>query len=216
MSLKIMPPEMTRFLQVGPNEEAVDQPLYSMQSYLTAGATSYTFFQQSRGQATNGVADTNMDNAGSLSAGKRFAITALGVHFIPSAPQVNNAGASTLSALNDIKKVIEGIGSLNLTILNKTYLEIAPLSTMPSGMGVWSGGASYQRTQTSPADGDGFIAYGTNGLPTPSGRYTLAVPIPIPPQVTFSVVLTFPTAITVSSNSRIGIFLWGVQIRAKQ
>jgi len=214
--LQIIPAEMKAFLQPGPNEEAVDQPLYHLQSYGTGGATSFTFFQTAQGSATNGLADTNMDNAGSLSAGKRFAIFAVGVHFIPSAPQVNNAGASSASALNDIKKVIEGIGSLTLTVLNKVYLNVAPLSMLPSGMGIFNGGAAYQATQSSGANGDGFIAYGTNGIPAPASRYQLRVPIPIPPQVTFSVSLAFPTAITVTTASRIGLFLWGIQIRAKQ
>lgn len=214
--LKIMPSEMKNFLQVGANEEAVDQPLYHFQSYATGGATSYTFFQTASGNATNGLADTNMDNAGSLSAGKRFAITSIGVHFIPSAPQVNNAGASSASALNDIKKVIEGIGFLQLNVLNKNYLTLAPLSSLPSGEGVAVGGAAYQATQASAANGDGFIAYGTNGMPIPAARYVLGVPIPIPAQVTFSVGIFFPSAITVTTASRIGVTLWGMQIRAKQ
>lgn len=214
-SLKIMPAEMKNFLQVSANEEAVDQPLYHYQSYGTGGATSFTFFQTASGNATNGLADTNMDNAGSLSAGKRFAVSAISIHMIPSAPMVFNA-ASTASALNDLKAVIEGIGYASFNVLNKNYLTIAPLSSLPSGQGVNVGGASYQRTQASGADGNGFIAYGTNGVPLPSARYQLGVPIPIPAQVTFSVGLFFPTAITISTAARIGVTLWGLQIRAKQ
>ena len=208
-------PEMLDFLTPKENEEAVDQPLYHLQAYGTGGATSFSFFQTAVGSATNGLSDTNMDNAGSLSAGKRFGVFSIGAHFIPSAPMVFNA-ASTASALNDIKAVIEGIGNLTFTVLNKTYLQAAPLSMLPSGMGVAVGGASYQRTQTMAADGNGFIAYGTNGIPTPGGRYQLRVPIPIPSQVTFSALVSFNTAVSVSTAGRLGIFLWGMQIRAKQ
>lgn len=216
MSLKIMPAEMARFLQVAPNEEAVDQPLYHLQSYGTSGATSFTFFNTATGSATNGLADTNMDNAGNLSAGKRFAIYSIGIYFIGSAPQVNNSGASTASSLNDAKKVLEGIGYFQFQVLTKNYLTIAPPSALPAGMGTFVGGASYQVTQSSAANGDGFIAYGTNGLPAPNFRYNLKVPIPIPAQVSFSATLNFPTAITITTASRIGVFLWGIQIRAKQ
>ncbi len=207
---------MRDFIQPKANEEAVDQPLYHLQSYGTAGATSFTFFQTATGSATNGLADTNMDNAGSLSVGKRFAVFSIGVHFIPSAPQVNNAGASAASALNDIKKVIEGIGYLQFVVLNKTYLVAAPLSMLPSGMGIYTGGAAYQATQASAAAGDGFIAYGTNGMPYAQARYQLRVPIPIPSQVSFNVTLNFPTAIAVTTASRVGVFLWGIQNRAMQ
>lgn len=215
MSINIMPQEMKNFLQVSPNEEAVDQPLYHIQSYGTSGATSFTFFQTARGSATNGLADTNMDNAGNLSAGKRMAVTSIGVCFLASPAMVFNA-ASTASALNDAQKVLEGIGSLSFVVLNKDYLDVAPISLLPAGFGINIGGASYQRTQASAADGNGFIAYANNGVPIPQARYQLKVPIPIPQQVSFQVTMAFPTAITVTTASRIGVHLYGIQIRAKQ
>lgn len=214
--LQIIPNEMKAFMTPGPNEEAIDQPLYHLQAYGTGGATSFTFFQTAKGSATNGLADTNMNIAGALSVGQKFVVMSIGVYFIGSAPQVNNAGASTASSLNDSKKVLEGIGSFSFFVLNKDYLDLAPLSALPSGMGTFVGGAAYQATQTSGAPGDGFISYGTNGLPVASARYQLRCPIPIPAQVTFSAVINFPTAITVTTASRMGVYLWGMLIRAKQ
>lgn len=213
--LQIISQQMREFLQPKSTEEAVDQPLYHYQSYGTAGATSFTFFQTAQGSATNGIADTNMPQAGSLSAGQKFAVMSIGVHFIGSPPQVFNAAVTT-SQLNDAKGVLEGIGSLSFNVLNKNYLNIAPLSALPAGEGTYVGGASYQRTQASAADGNGYIAYATNGLPVPSARYQLRVPIPIPAQTTFSVTVNFPTAITVGTASRLGITLWGVLIRVQQ
>ena len=213
---RFLPAQTKAFMQPNANEEMIDQPLYHFQSYGTSGATSFTFFQTTIGSATNGLSDTNMEQAGALSLGKKMAVLSVSVHFIPSAPQVNNAGASTASALNDIKKVIEGVGALQLTILNKPYLQVAPLSALPAGQGIYTSGASYQATQASGAAGDGFIAYGTNGMPLPSARYQLCTPLPIPSQVSFNVVITFPTAITVTTASRIGVYLWGPQIRAMQ
>lgn len=213
--LMSIPAEMKAFMQPSSNEEVIDQPLYHMQAYGTGGATGFTFFQTAQGSATNGLADTNMTNAGSLSVGQRFAVLSIGVYFVGSSPMVFNA-ASTASELNDAKGVLEGIGSLTFTVLNKTYLNIAPIAALPAGMGTFVGGAAYQRTQATGADGNGFIAYGTNGVPMPSARYQLRCPIPIPAQVSFNVTVNYPTAVTVSSASRLGIFLWGMLIRAKQ
>lgn len=213
--LQIMNSQIKEFIQPGSNEEAVDQPIYHIQSYGTSGATSFTFFNVAQGGATNGLSDTNMDQAGALSAGKRFAIFGISVAFFGSAPQVFNA-ASTASNLNDAKAVLEGIGNLNLIVLSKTYYQIAPLAYLPAGFGTFNGGASYQRTQASAADGNGFIASGVNGMPIPTAVRRLRVPIPIPQQVNFSVTMNFNTAITISTASRIGVFLDGVLVRAKQ
>lgn len=213
--LQIMNSQIKEFIQPGSNEEAVDQPIYHIQSYGTGGSTSLTFFNVAQGGATNGLSDTNMDQAGALSAGKRFAIFGLSVAFFGSAPQVFNA-ASTASNLNDAKAVLEGIANLNLIVLSKTYYQCAPLAYLPAGFGTFIGGAAYQRTQASGADGNGFIAEGVNGMPIPTAIRRLRVPIPIPQQVNFSVTMNFNAAITVSTASRIGVFLDGVLIRAKQ
>lgn len=213
--MQIITPEMRTFLTPQANEEAVDQPIYHLQSYGTGGATQFTFFNTAAGSATNGLSDTNMDQAGALSAGKRFAVFAIGICLIPSAPMVFNA-ASTASALNDLKSVIEGVGNFQFNVLAKNYFQIAPLAYLPAGFGTNVGGASYQRTQASAADGNGFIAYGNNGMPFPGARLKLKVPIPIPQQVNFSAVLNFNSAITISTASRIGVFLDGLLIRAKQ
>lgn len=215
MQMQLLSPKMREFLQPQSNEEAIDQPLYHIQSYGTAGATNFTFFNTAQGSATNGLADTNMDQAGALSAGKKYAVMGLCVAVFGSAPVVLNA-ASTAVALNDIKAVLEGIGSLTFNVLSKVYYQCAPLAYLPAGFGTFVGGASYQRTQASGADGNGFIAYGNNGVPIPAAIRRLRVPIPIPQQVNFSVTVNFPTAITVSTASRIGVFLDGLMIRAMQ
>ncbi len=213
--LQVITPEMKDFLQPKDNEEALDQPIYHLQSYGTGGATSFTFFNTAQGSATNGLSDTNMDQAGALSAGKRFAVFSISVALIPSAPQVFNA-VSTASALNDLKSVIEGIGNLSFTVLSKIYYQIAPIAYLPAGFGTYVGGASYQRTQASGADGNGFIAYGNNGMPMPQARVQLRVPIPIPQQVNFSSTISFNSAITITTAARIGVYLNGLLIRAKQ
>ena len=207
--------KMVEFLTPRDNEELLDQPIYHWQSYGTGGATQFTFFNVAKGAATNGISDTNMDQAGTLSAGKRFAVFGFSIGFIPSAPMVFNA-ASTASALNDLKAVIEGVANFQFNIIDKPYYEIAPLSFLPQGFGTFNGGAAYQRTQAAAADGNGFIAYGNNGLPYATNYRKLLHPLPIPQQSNFNAVINFNSAISVSTASRIGVVLHGALIRVKQ
>lgn len=213
--MKVLTPQMKEFLAASQNEEQVDQPIYSYVSYGTGGATSFTFFNTASGSATNGLGDTNMDAAAVLSAGKRFAVFGIGVHFIGSAPHVFNSAVTT-SQLNDIKGVLEGVSYFQFTVLDKVYYTIAPLSYLPGGFGVFVGGAAYQRTQASAADGNGYIAYGENGVPQPANMRKLRVAIPIPQQVRFAATVNFPTAVTIGTASRIGVILDGILIRARQ
>ena len=211
--------KMAGFLRARPDEEVIDQPLYHFQSYATTGAYNYTFFNTAIGSATNGIADTNMEAAGQLSAGKRFAVFGISVVFLPGvAPVTSQSTANTVppNAVNDAKGVLEGIGSLNFKVLNKDYLTIAPLSYLPAGFGTFMSASSIINNQQTAADKSMFGGYAVNGVPLPAAGRRLRVPISIPQQVTFSVTITFPSLITVGTASRIGIILEGLQIRANQ
>jgi hypothetical protein len=209
--------QMQAFLEAGPNEEAVDQPLYHIQAYGTAGATTFTFFNTAVGSATNGLSDTNMDASAVLSAGKRFAIFSIGVAYIPGQnPVLNNASTTTNFALNDAKGVLEGTANLQLKVLDKVYLIEAPLLRVPAGIGLFTGAGGIQRTQASAADGTSVVNYGTNGMPFLGAARKLRVPVPIPQQVRFEVTINYPTAVTVVTAGRIGCWLDGVLIRARQ
>ncbi len=215
----IVVPQMAGFLNPAANEEPIDQPIYHIQSYGTAGALSFTFFNTSVGSATNGFSDTNMDASSVLSAGKRFAVFGISIAFFPgAAPLVKQATANTLpiNAATDAKGVLEGIGNVQMTILDKPYYQIAPLAYLPAGFGTFVSAGGIQNTQQTAADGSMAVAYATNGLPQPSASRRLRIPIPIPQQVRFSVTVTFNSLITVGTASRIGCFLDGILIRAKQ
>src|SRR3974377_885065 len=104
----IIVPQMAAFLKVAPNEEAVDQPLYHIQSYAAAGTTlQYTFFNTAVGSATNGFSDTNMDSSSVLPAGKRFDIYGIAVAFFPGAATAVEQGTTAnivpANAQNDAK-----------------------------------------------------------------------------------------------------------------
>lgn len=212
--------EMQAFLRPSANEEMLDQPLYHFQSYGTAGATLFTFFQTTTGSATNLLSDTNMDVAGQLSAGKRFGLFGISVVFLPGiAPlvgQTTTANIVPTSAIADAKGVLEGIGFVELKIMDKRYGDWAPLAYLPAGMGTFGSIGGLINNQQTAANNSMEASWASNGIPLPAASRRLRVPLPLPPQVNFSVTLNFNTAITVSTASRIGVILDGVLIRAKQ
>ncbi|HXT00360.1 MAG TPA: hypothetical protein VN915_06770 [Elusimicrobiota bacterium] len=194
-------------------EEAVDQPLYHLQAYATAGSTQFTFFNTAAG----GYSVTNMDAQSVLSKGKRFAIFGIGIGYIGGQAIVQDTATTVLNSyLNDAQKVLEGVAWAELNILDKNYLREAPLTRLPGGVGLNVGGASFQRTQTSAADGTRQISYGSNGLPMLSCMRKLRVPIPLPEQTKFAVVVNFPTAVTVTTAGTLAVWLDGVLLRAVQ
>lgn len=211
---------MTKFLNPEVNEEIIDQPLYHFQTYAAAGATSLSFFNTAVGSATNGLADTNMDTASQLSIGKRAAIMGISVVFIPGeAPvvgQTTTANAIPQNAWNDLKAVMDGVAYLQLTLLEKVYYVIAPLSYLPAGFGSFGQGGGLVNNQTTAANNSMAAVGATNGLPLIAAARRLKAPLPIPSQMRFSVDIKFPTAIAVSAAGRIGVVLDCLQIRAKQ
>jgi len=207
-----IPPKMQGFLTPADNEEAVDQPLYHIQTYPTTGQLSLTFFN-----ATGGLAVTNMDSPKVLSKGKRFGCFSLGVAFIPGQAPAQNLTSLTLnSALNDAKAVLEGACYLEFKILDKVYLTESPLLRIPAGIGMFVGAGGIGRSLASAADGACQISYATNGMPMIGLNRKLHVPIPIPEQVQFAVTITWPALTTITTAGSLGIWLDGMLIRARQ
>jgi hypothetical protein len=212
-------PDMQKFLTPLRNaqgteiEEAVDQPIYHLQSYGTTGSTQFTFFNV----ATGGYSVTNMDAASVLSKGKRFAVFGIGIAFIPGQVPVQGSADTTVnSALNDAKKVLEGVGWAELNILDKNYLREAPLTRLPAGIGLSGIGGGIQRTQAAAADGTFQVSYASNGAPMLSCMRKLRVPITLPEQTKFGVTVNYPTAVTVTTAGTLACWLDGVLLRAVQ
>lgn len=197
----------------GEIEEAVDQPIYHIQAIATTSATQYTFFNTAAG----GYAVTNMDAASVLSKGKRFAIFGLGLAFIGGQNPVQHTTNTTLNSyLNDAKTVLESAGWLELNILDKNYLRESPLFRVPAGVGVHTGGAAVQQNLASAADRLDEVTYGANGMPLLSNMRKLRVPIPLPEQTKFAVVVNFSSALTLITAGSLATYLDGVLIRAIQ
>lgn len=194
-------------------EEAVDQPIYHRQAVATTSATQYTFFNTSAG----GYAVTNMDAQSVLSKGKRFAIFGLGLAYIPGQnPQQHTTNTTLNSALNDAKTILEADGWVELNILDKNYLREAPLFRLPAGVGLSVGGAAVQQNLASAADRLDQVSYATNGLPSLANLRKLRVPIPLPEQTKFAVVVNFSAALTTVTEGDLACWLDGVMLRAIQ
>lgn len=106
---------------------AIYQPLYDYQTKTLAATTQQTFFQTPIGQSSKTIADTNLQSAGSLPAGNRFAITGIQVEFMPL---MVLTGAAISQFANDVQAIYNS-GALVLTIGNKQFCTQAPLNKFP-------------------------------------------------------------------------------------
>ena len=168
--------QFANYLKVGPYpgypqaEEAIDQPLYHIQTYPAAGQLSFTFFGSTTG-ATGGYAVTNLTNANQLPLGNRFLCRAISVFFIPGVvPQVSAAakvfGATATSYVNDVTTVLEASASHSIRLTNKPYLNVAPLTYFPQGFGVNAEALNASLQLASAADYMASSGHANNGIPT--------------------------------------------------
>lgn len=190
--------------------EAIWQPFYDFQSYGTAGATSFTFFQVPNGQSNKTYADTNMELAGQFPAPTAFLCTAIMVFFSPgaNASLTGTAGAASQNWIDVVN--VANSGWLELTIGSKPYLRDAPIGKFapnftvggPASVAIASGATTIAQT---------MIAYARA-----QGRYYEITPFLIPQSQNFNVKLYFPTAVTVGNAGRVGIILDGFYYRQSQ
>ena len=211
--------QFAKFLQVGSDEEAIDQPLYHIQSYAAAGSLQFTFFNVTNGASgVNGYSDTNMTTASILSAGNRYLIRSVSVFFTSGvSPQVYNSTSMT-SYLNDVKAVLEATAYLQFDLNDKPYLRVAPLTYFPAGFGVFAPHASQNPLQASAADKVSYSSHATNGFPAKGAIHQLTVPLVIPELFRFQATLNFASLATLPSSTagRIGVVLNGLLIRPVQ
>lgn len=217
MSQKIfLSAQHLNFLRVGVGEEQVGRVLYHIQDYGTAGALKFAFFGKAKGDATNGLGDTNMDTSNGLSAGSRIMLMGMQIALLPGANPVQQAAASFKSHLNDANAVLMGLSYVTLKIGNKTYVEEGPIGRFPAGFGLAVGAGGIQTTQETGADAVNVVNYASNGLPTPAATRKFDVPLPLPQQTKLEVEINFPSLITVGTAARLGIWIPGVEIRKQQ
>lgn len=185
--------------------EVIRQSLYDTATYLAAGQTELLFFQQPKGQNGKTIADTNMEIAGSLPAGKSFLIEGIGIHLFPTA---NPSGvAATTNFLNDIYTFAKG-GNLNLFISSKSYLEESPLVCFPPQTGISNNPAVSTTVAATSMNSDNASLAGQVYMLSPT-------PLMLVPTTNFSVGLRWPAALPLPStqNMKVVVKLYGVMYR---
>lgn len=189
--------------------ECIWAPRYDWQTYASAGTTSMRFFQVPNGQSSKTIHDTNMDLAGQLPAPQEFLITSIEVAFIPVG-LVSFQGAQAVDAyVNDIKEFGEA-GALRLSIGSKDYVIDAPLGKFPPSFRM-AGFAAAADVTTAGGNLQHRTAYATWAGPI----YDIA-PLRLIPTQNFAVTITWASAVAVSQDARIGVYLNGWLYRLSQ
>jgi hypothetical protein len=141
----------------------------------------------------------NMEVAFQLAAPKAFLIRAIRF-FVKQRPQAATlpvAGSNAPGAIDNIAQLIN-TGVFVLTIGNKQFA-MEPLWVLTAG-----GGAMGQLAVASTTVS---MDYAQNGVPDPRAVNTLPIPIFIPPQLNFSAVVSWPTALTLAGGNTVITFL---------
>jgi hypothetical protein len=214
--------------------EGIRQSLFDFLLYPTAGQTQFNFFATPQGQgltsavgATAGtaktIADTNMEAAGMLPAGKSYLITSIEVSFFAgsvstantytlASPVIFNATAAVAveAQIADVNSFYQS-GSLKLFIGSKTYLEEAPLLRFPPKTQLTFDGAVASNSATTAQVG--FVSGKISGRP-----YVVEPPIYLENNQNFVVQLNYPAAVATPSgfNARVGVILDGYLYRNSQ
>lgn len=212
------------------------QALYDYQLYPTAGQQQMLFFTVPIGagitSAVGGVAgtaktrlDTNMQQGGTLSSGKRQMVEAIEVDFQPGS--VNTANTYTIASMlsfnataaatlggawvNDITSFYQS-GQLEFKVLDSVIHSDTPLRKFPPATQFVIDAA----VATNAAVATGEVIAAKAGITGPVRE--LAPPVALEPTVSFNVSLNWPAAVATPSgfNARVGIILQGYEQRVGQ
>ena len=200
--------------------EVTRQSLFDFQTYAQAGQTSLTFFQVPIGQSGKTIADTNLELAGQLPAPKYFVVESIEIYFFPADAPVTVGNTTAITAVvsnyaNDVDAVAQS-GSLDFFIGSKSYLQEAPLGRFPPKTRLQTEfGAALQTKQAIAADDTAQIIGDYAAM---AGRPYFLDPykILLAPTQNFNVTLTWPAAVAVSADARVGVVLDGVLFRLSQ
>lgn len=192
------------------DKEVISYSLWERLVYTTAVTTSLQFFAAAQ-SGQNG----NLSQPGQLANGTAFLIQA--IRFVPLLRTTETAAAAPAAgtsdgALQDMFALIS-TGSAVLRVGDKEYGKW-PLFMLPAAAGPY-GNFGNVGTLTAPASSQ--FAFATNGVPDPRSSYTLPIPIVIPPQYTFRVLVDWSAAITLTAGtSDMIMILDGELMRPKQ
>lgn len=190
--------------------EGIRSSLYDFQTYGTAGGTQFDFFQVPQGQSSKTLADTNMEQAGTLPNPKHFLAMNIQIYLFSTLDIATLGAPAAAEAINDINDIAKN-GYVEFFIGSKNYVQEAPIGRFPPRTGLIV--SSSQSDATTPAAAlQSKIAYANMG----GGVYELKPPILLMPTQNFKVSIKFPTAVAVSANVRIGVVMEGILYRLSQ
>ncbi len=203
--------------------DAVWSPLYDYQAYPAAGTLGLQFFSVQQGAGTTSalnatgvktVADTNMQQSGSLPRGNRFLCVGIEVEFWPGNVPGSLGAAAAITVgrnMNDCYNVLKS-GSLTFNIQQRIYAQDAPLMKFPTQTRL-TGVAAIADATTAAAALNSQIDYATS-----CGAGYSIIPVYIESTQFFSVTINFPALVpTVSTAAgRIGVRLLGNLVRDAQ
>ncbi len=218
----VLSDKLQRFAMLRQGEEAIPYTLFHHKN-LAAGTLSvkYTFFNVPVGAqdpdtgAAASEEDTNMYQAGLLSAPNRFLVRKIHVPVTTITNETIPVGSVTDGAVeskvDDIAKVTLR-GLVLFKLLNKEYLRVAPIAKFPAGYGLY-GALSAATTVAATTISNAFVS---NGMPSWNEGYPDALPLET--QTSFEGSVGFPKSPQpVTTNAiRLGMMLDGVMYRPEQ
>ena len=206
------------------NWEFVNQTLYDSAVYPAAGTTGLAFFQTPVGSGTGfggsskTLSDTNMTLNGMLSSGNMFVINTVEVEFQPSTPTTAANmpavfGAQAVAAQINDAYIFWRSGNFKLNILQKKYLQEAPLMRLPSAAD-FSLQAALADATTAAATQQSRIGFASSYGST----YNLAPNnLLIPSNTNFEARTDWPEGVqAISAAARVFVRLGGMQARVAQ
>lgn len=208
--------KLNDFVSAGPNSktELLPYEYYSILDIAGAagGATKIpaelTFFQQQKGAAGVTTEYTNMPAPGKIGVPYRFLAQYISFRLLPGITELLPAIATVKAAspeeslANDMAKIYDR-GFVTFTLLDKDYLQIGPLSALPSGEGVRvSGGIATTALEIAMQSVNSGVAALSN---------MFAIEVPLAGENVFSVKCAFPSGVfAVYNNLRIKCALHGI------
>jgi hypothetical protein len=181
--------------------QLITQGLWNTQTYVDVTTTQLTFFNTIP-TALNG----NMEQAGTISYPKSFIVRV--PRFIINLAASYSATAAIPPVWNDMSLLIFN-SYHTFRVLDKQYYRM-PSYIFPGGVGL--GGVAAAATFTAPAT----IAAAGHGLADPRTCYVLIDPLYIETQVSFVYTVDWPTAVDLSANQSVTVFLDGQFVRPVQ
>ena len=210
------PPSMAQLAKYNVNRagqiEVIWQPLYDFLVYPSAGQTApFTFFQRSTGTGGTTLSDTNMQAAGQIPRPQEFLVTGIQIVFIPAGDAAQGGLAIGLVQPNWVDVNAVGVeGNVIFNIGSKAYLREFPTGKFPPTFTI-DGEGNRSDANVAAAGGLGFVDYART-----AGRYYSITPTKIPANQNFDVTISFPAAVGVANNARLGVILDGFLYRLSQ